>query len=227
MRPPDGSLLLTLGFVATSLGMIAVVAALVARAHNRTAGAGFAAAATAWAVFNYMLADAGALAVFTLPPRMFFVFGLGLIAVAVIVLSSWGRALARLPWSVLLGVQAFRILVELLIHRAVTEGIAPPQMTWSGYNLDIVTGVTALPVAALAARDALPRWAIAAWNALGVALLGVVLVVAILSMPTPFQRVTPDNTWVAFAPWVWLPTILVCCALLLHGLCVRKLMTAE
>ena len=43
----------------------------------------------------------------------------------------------------LVGFQGFRIVVEMLIHKAVQEGMAHPTMTWSGTNCDLVAGVTA------------------------------------------------------------------------------------
>ncbi|MDB6075281.1 MAG: hypothetical protein JWO89_2921 [Verrucomicrobiaceae bacterium] len=101
------------------------------------------------------------------------------------------------------------------------EGIAPIQMTWTGMDFDIVTGITALIIAPLASR--LPRWVLLAWNAMGLGLLIWVVGVAVLSMPTVFQRLHPSNTWVAFFPFVWLPTILVPCALLRHVVLFRRL----
>ena len=38
------------------------------------------------------------------------------------------------------------------MHRAATEGVMPMQMSYSGQNLDIVSGVTAIVVAWMMAR---------------------------------------------------------------------------
>ena len=73
--------------------------------------------------------------------------------------SSIGDRLARgLPLAYLVGFQAFRFPLELAIHRAYVEGVMPVQMSYSGRNFDIVTGLTALVLAAALAMARVPRW---------------------------------------------------------------------
>lgn len=113
----------------------------------------------------------------------------------------------RRSLSLIVGFQAFRIVVELAIHQAVVEGVAPPQLTWSGLNWDVATGVGALAMLTVANR--LPNWALHLWNGLGAGLLMNVIVVALLSIPSPLQVLEPANIWVSFFPFSWLPLILV------------------
>jgi len=71
-----------------------------------------------------------------------------------------------------------------------------------------------------------PRWAIWAFDVIGFALLVNIVAVAIASLPTVHAfGEAPErlNTWVAFAPFVWLPTVLVPGALLGHVLLTRRL----
>lgn len=196
------------GFALLSVAVAAVVAW-----HVRSAR--IAMAIAIWAALSWALAAAGALRdVSAMPPRPFFVIVPGFILTVALGVSNAGRALAVLPVTWLVGGQAFRILVELLIHRAYEVGVAPVQLTWDGMNFDIVTGVTALLLAPFASR--LPRAVLAAWNAMGLGLLAWVVSVAVLSLPTPFQQFWPDNVWVGHAPYIWLPTVLVPAALLGH-----------
>jgi hypothetical protein len=171
-----------------------------------------------WLALTGVLGATGVLARFELPPRMFFLL---LPALALTIWVGWRGDLHTLPLALLIGFQAFRVPVELLIHQAVVEGLAPPQMTWTGMNWDILTGASALLVGPLASR--LLKAVLHLWNVLGFGLLLNVLVVAILSMPTPFQMIEPDNTWIAHFPYVWLPTVLVLAALLGHVVLLRKL----
>lgn len=139
--------------------------------------------------------------------------------------SRTGRALARvLSFRWLIGFQAFRIPLELMLHRAMVEGLMPPQMSFEGLNFDIVTGLSAAIIALTSTRVALPRWVYSAFNLLGSTLLAVIVTIAIVSLPT-FALFGPDrvNTWVFGFPYVYLPVVMVQWALLGHLLVFRKL----
>ena len=109
----------------------------------------------------------------------------------------------------------------------------PPQMSYSGWNFDILTGITALVLAAILTQRRLPRWLLWAWNCMGILLLANVLTIAVLSMPTPLRRFhnEPANTWIAQAPYVWLPAVFVLAAIAGHIVIARRLqmerMTAD
>jgi hypothetical protein len=141
-------------------------------------------------------------------------------------MSPLGKTiLTTLPLAALVGYQGFRVVVELLMHRANAEGLMPVQMSYSGRNFDIVTGLTAIALGAWLAtgRRSLPL--VAAWNTLGLALLLNVLAIALLSAPTPFRVFMnePSNVWITQAPWVWLPTVLVVAAIFGHVVVYRRL----
>jgi hypothetical protein len=140
-------------------------------------------------------------------------------------LSRWGTVLLRgLPLWALVGYQVFRLPLELVMHRAYEEGLLPQQMTYSGRNFDIVSGITAGLLGAWLLWRPAPRWVIAAWNALGLALLVNVVTIAILSTPV-FAAFGPDrlNTLVTYPPFVWLPAVLVVAAFAGHVLVWRWL----
>ena len=93
---------------------------------------------------------------------------------------AFGRRFAdKLPFVALIGFQAFRLPLELVMHRAAVAGIMPNVMSFTGYNFDIVSGATALPLALYAWRRPLPRWLIVLWNVTGQILLFVVAGVAL------------------------------------------------
>ena len=148
------------------------------------------------------------------------------LALALWLAFSWvGDLVVRhTSWVALVGLQAFRLPLELLMHRAYVEGLMPVQMSYSGRNFDIVTGTTAIALAIALAKTSVPRWILAAWNVLGTLLLVNVMVIAIASMPM-FHRFGTDrlNVWVAEPPFVWLPAVLVLTALAGHLLMFRKL----
>jgi hypothetical protein len=102
--------------------------------------------------------------------------------------SPFGRRLAAgLPLAVLVGVQGFRLPLELLMHRAYEEGLMPVQMSYSGLNFDIVTGITALIVGPLLATGRAGVRTARAWNVMGTLLLVNIILIAGLSTPTPWR----------------------------------------
>lgn len=142
--------------------------------------------------------------------------------------SATGRALAdTLPLAALVGFQAFRIPVEWLLHRLCTEGLVPPVMTWSGRDLDVLSGALALVLAYLLASGRChARWVLV-WNGLGLALLANIVVLSVLAAPVPFRQFVdePLNRLPVTFPFIWLPTVLVQAALLGHLLVFRALVT--
>lgn len=171
-----------------------------------------------WLGATGLLAGVGAFQSFALPPRIMLLMVPGTVALSVL---AWRSDWHRSPLKLLVGFQAFRIVVELLIHQAVSEGVAPPQLTWDGRNFDVVTGITALMLIPFV--DRMPRWSLHAWNLMGIGLLFNVVGVAVLSMPTPFQVFTPDNLWIAFFPFSWLPLIHVMLAFVGHVVLFKRL----
>src|SRR5262245_7390605 len=70
----------------------------------------------------------------------------------------------------LIGFQVFRVPVEIALYLFHLHGVVPIQMTFAGRNWDVLTGLSAVVVAWLAARQQLPRWGILVWNLCGLGL---------------------------------------------------------
>jgi hypothetical protein len=185
-----------------------------------------AALAAGWCALWGGLAAGGVLARFDArPPPFALAFAAMLLGALAFGASRFAEPLARgLPLAGLVGVQAFRLPLELVMHEAARAGVMPSLLSFSGWNFDIVTGSLALPVAALVALRRAPRWLVPAWNALGLAALMMIAVIAIGT--APFVRAFgPDqsNAWVAYVPFVYLPAVMVVAALVGHVLVIRKL----
>lgn len=193
-----------------------------ARRRGRVAAAGVA----AWLAVTAVLAATGLVARTALPPPLFVVLLAATGATATLALSPVGALLARgLPLAVLVGFQAFRIPVELLLHRGYVEGFVPLQMTYLGWNFDVLSGLSAIFVAWAVHAGRAGRRAVLVWNVAGLLLLANIAAIAILSAPTPLRAFSnsPSNAWVRHAPWIWLPTVLVQAAFLGHLLVFRAL----
>ena len=144
--------------------------------------------------------------------------------------SSFGERLAgALPLAALVGFQVFRIPVELLLHQLWKEGIIPQAMTFSGWNFDILTGLSAGILGFVLARGRVNRVLLRAWNAVGLLLLLTIVAIATLATPVLDSAIFegPRNTLPGTFPFVWLPTVLVQLALLGHLLLFRRLSSEE
>jgi hypothetical protein len=158
------------------------------------------------------------------PPMMVMVAGLSVMT-AVVAFSPFGAHVAEaLPLWALVGLQAFRLPLELVLWKAAGDGTMPVQMSFEGRNFDIVTGATALVLSIVLYRTKISDSWVLAWNLLGMALLINIVSVAIASLPW-FHAFGTDkvNVWVMHVPFVWLPAVLVQTGLFGHLVVFRRL----
>jgi len=176
--------------------------------------------------FLAALAASGLLGRFDLRPPPLFVWMLSTLGGALAVgLSPLGKRLAtQLPFAALVGFQAFRLPLELVMHRAAAEHVMPSIMSYGGYNFDIVSGATALVLGVALTRVNVPRSVLVGWNVLGSMLLANIVTIAFLA--TPLIRAFGDaqlNVWITQFPYCWMG-VMVGAALLGHVLVARKLL---
>jgi hypothetical protein len=208
-----------------------VVATTVVLAVWRTSGPRVAAriglGVVAWLAFSGTLAASGFFLDWEArPPRAPLLLLPTLLLPLTLGLSDVGRRLAeQTPTWALVGFQAFRLPLELVMHRAAQEGVMPVQMSFEGLNFDIVTGVAAI-VGALVLRLRPSRSVAIGFSVVGITLLLAIIGIAVASLPLfgVFGR-EPErlNTWVGHFPFVWLPAGLVSAATLGHVVLLRHL----
>lgn len=206
--------------------LVALVAAVVATARPERRvpeGALTAVSLLVWVALTSIPVGAGwVTAANPLPgaPLTLLVFMMGALGLG---FSPLGRRLAfGLPLGVLVGFQGFRFPLELVLHGWAEEGIAPPQMTWTGQNLDIVAGLTCLALAPFVGRSRAAAWIS---QVVGIGLLANVLRIVVLSLPTPL-RAFDDALLLPFAlPQLWIASVCVTSAVLWHVLTVRRLLS--
>src|SRR5437868_12428766 len=185
--------MLTGGFIGLPLlvaaGFVALHAVAARRLGEPPRTMRLASLVIAWLALTWMAAASGVLRRFDLRPPPFGLLVLSVIVVSVVIAwSPVGTRLVRgLPLAILVGTQVFRLPLELLMHRAYVEGVMPVQMSYSGLNWDILTGITAGVLGLWLIRRRAPGWVVAVWNILGFALLVNIVAVAILSTPA-FRR---------------------------------------
>ncbi len=179
-------------------------------------------AVTAWVALLGFLSLRGVFGNFqSLPPRIFPALAVPLIAGFLFLRSAGARELlARTPPQWPIYAQSFRVVMEIILWLLFVQHRVPAIMTFEGRNVDILVGLTAIPVGYLCfvRRIWSPRVALG-WNVAGILILLNVVVHAQLSTPAPFRVFTTDPpvTFIAYWPYVLLPGFLVPLAWLLHA----------
>lgn len=181
-----------------------------------------------WIVVLTVLSYNGFFADFSkLPPRPALALLIPLPFVLIFAFSKTGKQLLQeVPLQWLVFMQSFRIFVEVLIWFAFLANKLPVQMSFEGRNFDVLTGILAIPSGYLLLRKkAYSAKILIAFNATGILLLLNILIVAVLSMPTPIRYFMnePSNTLVAQFPFILLPGVMVPIAYSFHIFSLRQL----
>lgn len=176
-----------------------------------------------WTIFISGASISGVLSDFTkFPPRVVIVLVAPMIGLLTVLFSNSTReVLMNIPAKSLVGLQFFRVFVEILLWILFLQNLLPVQMTFEGRNFDVLSGLTAPFAAYFLANN---RIGLVVWNIFSLALLANILAVAVLSMPTPFRYFMnePANTIVTTFPFIWLPGLLVPLAYGLSFLSLRQ-----
>ena len=181
-----------------------------------------------WAALTAGLAVSGALADFESgQPRIPILVLTQLVFVIWLAwFSRWSGYLAQIPQTALVGLQCFRIPVEFLMAELAARQLLATEMTFYGRNFDILAGATALMLALWLRRDGEESLqpVVLGWNVMGLCLVTAVLAHGMLSVPYPFQllHLSVPTFIVASFPIVWLLTVLVPIAYLLHLVSIRR-----
>jgi hypothetical protein len=148
-----------------------------------------------------------------MPPRLLFLLIPPILLILVLFATKKGRSYIQtidLKWIVLASI--IRIPVEFVLLWLAIHGVVPYLMTFEGANFDIISGITA-PIVwyFMFYKKHFHRGLFIAWNILCLALLFNVVIRALLSVPTPFQKFAFDqpNICVLYFPYIWLPGFLV------------------
>jgi hypothetical protein len=180
-----------------------------------------------WMLFQAVIALGGFyLQTESLPPRLP-IFAVLPAIVLIIVLFVTGRDfIEKLPLKCLTILHVIRIPVELTLAWLFERGLVPREMTFHGWNYDIISGILAVIVTLIAFRGGkINRPLLIGFNFLGLALLANIVTIAIFSLQSPLQKLAFDqpNRGVLYFPYVWLPAVIVPVVLFCHIASLYKL----
>jgi len=185
----------------------------------------------AWAAIQAGLALSGFYTITTsVPPRLALALGPPVLLIPAVLGTARGRAyLDSLRLGVLTLLHVVRLPVELVLLGLFLHHAIPRLMTFEGRNWDILMGLSAPLVYYLLRTRRLGSLGLIAWNFIGIGLLLNIMVTAVLSAPSPVQRLAFEqpNVAILYFPFEWLPSVVVPLVLLAHVAALRQLLAAS
>ncbi len=155
-------------------------------------------------------------------PRLMIYFLASNFAAILLGISKIGKKIAQtIPIRFLILFQCFRLPLELILHNWAEEGVIPNTMTWTGQNIDIITGILAIVFYFIGNKY---KKSALIFNGIGLGLLLNVMRVAVLSSPLPFSwKVMPPLQLGFHFPYSLIVNVCVAGALLGHILLSRAI----
>ncbi len=167
----------------------------------------------------------------TMPPRLALAVVPAFVTIIYFLVTKKGQNfIDRLPLKDLTLIHICRVPVEIVLFWLFMNEQIPRSMTFEGRNFDILSGLTALPLALWAFKNSELKWNInIIWNFVCLMLVLNVVAIGILSAPTPFQQFAfnQPNIGVLKFPFVWLPSVIVPIVIFSHLIAIRQLLNAK
>lgn len=165
------------------------------------------------------------------PARFALLLGLPLLSIILLFSTRRGRRfLDALDLQILTLLHSVRVLVEVVLLALYLHHTVPQLMTFEGRNFDVLSGLSALAFFyGMFIRRKFSRTVLLGWNIACLMLLLNIVAIAILSLPTPFQKLAfnQPNVAVLYFPFVWLPSVVVPIVLLSHLASIRQLLFSK
>jgi hypothetical protein len=163
------------------------------------------------------------------PPFMVYPTILALLFAIIMALAPL-RSMRHIPLDTLMSLHALRAINELVMWWLYGQELMPKELTFVGRNYDVIIGITAPFIAWLCFSGRLihRNWALI-WNLVGIASLLNLLLMAVLSIKTPFQQMgfeIPNEAAVYF-PFIWLPTFMIPLWLFAHIIAIKRLVIPD
>ena len=215
--------ILCLGYLAAVSIVIAVLTARYLREHLKALWIGL----PVWLLYVGLLSYSGVVSNTALrPPGIVYVAFPAVLFVLLVFARSGagGRIASVFPLWVIIGMQTFRIGVELLLHQLSVAGLAPRLVTYQGGSIEIWIGLSAPFIAWLSTRGRWGEQVALGWNVVGLLSLANAVTLAALTAPglNLIQGEVPNVAIGAF-PFTYIAGFFAPLAMALHVLSIRSL----
>jgi hypothetical protein len=182
-----------------------------------------------WILYTSIIAKTGFLQDYSLPPR----FPILLIIPAFTFTGFFlykhrnSSVIKNIPTSWLVYYQSFRILIESLFVASVAKGLLQPEVTFEGYNYDILFGLSALIIGFLAFnKKVISGKGLLLWNYLGLAVIAFIIFLFTTTTYAPelwgSTETLATKEMVTF-PFVFVPAFLMPSAIFMHVVSIIQL----
>ena len=182
-----------------------------------------------WLLYVGLLSYSGVVSNAARPPGIVYVvFPAVLFVVIVFVLSGAEAGIASaFPLWVILGMQTFRVGVELLLHRLSVDGLAPRMVTYQGGNVDIWIGLSAPLIGWISTRGRRGELLALGWNIAGLLSLANAITISALTAPgLNLIHSEVANMAIGAFPFTYIAGFFAPLAMALHALSIRGLRAA-
>ncbi len=181
-----------------------------------------------WLILQAILGQVGFYEVNnTIPPRFVLMVMPPMLFIIILFNTKIGKAyIDGLDLKKITLLHVIRIPVEIVLFALFTVKLVPQLMTFEGANFDIFSGISAILMYFLILKQASFNKALMIiWNVVCLILLLIIVAIAILSAPSPFQQLAfnQPNIGVLHFPFNWLPSFIVPVVLFCHLAALRKL----
>ena len=160
------------------------------------------------------------------PPLSLLIFPPVLMIILLFATSGGRHFIDQLKPGVLTRLHIVRIPVEIVLYLLYLDHQVPEIMTFAGGNFDILSGLTAPVIYYYGfVKKSLSRNILLGWNIICLGLLLNILVRAVLSSPSSFQKLAFEQPNIAILhfPFNWLPSVIVPLVLFSHLVSIRSL----
>ena len=174
-----------------------------------------------WLIMSGLLATSGFYQEFQhFPPRVI-TFAVLPAYLLILIYFIFFRAsfIEKLSLRTLTVLHVIRLPVELTLLWLFQFGWVPQIMTFEGRNFDVFSGLTAPIIVWFAfRRGRVNRPLLIGWNIAAIGLLANIVIIAVLSFPSPAQQFGSEqpNVGLTYFPFIWLPAIIVPTVLFAH-----------
>jgi len=161
------------------------------------------------------------------PPRFALLLMPPVIFIIILFLTKRGRSfIDGFDLKMLTLLHIVRIPVEFTLYWLFLHKAVPQIMTFEGRNFDVLCGLTAPIIYYFGyVKNIFGRKVILGWNIICLLLLANIVVMAVLSAPSPSQKFAfgQPNIAMLYFPFVWLPCLVVPVVLFAHLVAIRRL----